>query len=83
MSESIREQLEKLPVVRQHAHDVKGLVLMFPRSGLVMVPFCRVRGGWNCVVVVGNDYYSRGDYDLYVSDDEIMRAPELWGLPFQ
>ena len=76
VAKSINEQLEELPIVRQHVHDVKGLVLRFPRTGLVMVPYEMARSGWNCVVVVGNGAYPRGGYDLFVSDEEIKRAPE-------
>ncbi|MHB1973805.1 MAG: hypothetical protein ACYCR4_05885 [Acidimicrobiales bacterium] len=74
--QSIKERLEGLPVVREHTHDAKGLVLYFPRTGLVMVPYAQVRSGWNCVVVIGNETYPRGGYDLFVSDEEIRRAPE-------
>ena len=77
VAKSINEQLADLPVVREHVHDVKGLVLYFPRTGLVMVPYEQVRGGWSCVVVVGNETYPRGGYDLFVSDDEIRRATAL------
>jgi hypothetical protein len=75
VAKSINEQLAELPVVREHVHDVKGFVLYFPRTGLVMVPYEMTRGGWNCVVVVGNETYPRGGYDLFVSDEEIRRAP--------
>ena len=75
MAKSINEQLAELPIVREHVHDVKGLVLYFPRTGLVMVPHKMTRGGWKCVVVVGNETYPRGGYDLFVSDEEIKRAP--------
>ena len=74
VAKSINEQLAELPIIRGYV-DVKGLVLSFPRTGLVMVPYKRVRGGWNCVVVVGNETYPRGGYDLFVSDEEIRRAP--------
>ncbi len=76
VAKSINEQLAELPIVREHTHDVRGLVLYFPRTGLVMVPYVMVRGGWNCVVVVGNETHPRGGYDLFVSDEEIRRAPE-------
>lgn len=77
VAKSINEQLEELPIVRQHVHDVKGLVLRFPRTGLVMVPYEMARSGWNCVVVVGSTTYPRGGHDLFVSDEEIRRASEL------
>lgn len=73
---SINEQLAELPIVREYTYDVKGLALYFPRTGLVMVPIQQVSGGWNCVVVIGTETYPRGGHDLYVSDDEIRRAPE-------
>ena len=76
VARSINDRLAELPLVRQHTYDVKGLVLDFPRTGLVMVPYEQRRGGWNCVVVVGNETYPRGGYDLFVSDEEIRRAPE-------
>ncbi|MCU1492085.1 MAG: hypothetical protein JWM85_3490 [Acidimicrobiaceae bacterium] len=72
---SITEQLAELPIVRDYVHDVKGLVLRLPRTGLVVVPVQELHRGWNCVVVIGNETYRRGGYDIYVSNNELRRAP--------
>jgi hypothetical protein len=70
--------LHALPVQRRHTHDVKGLLLFLPRTGLVVTPFqLREDGSWGCVVIVGNETYPRCGYDLLVSRWEIQRAVEV------
>lgn len=71
--ESINEWCERMPM-RQYSYQVKGWVLYFPRTGLVMVPANQVHHGWECVVVKGNATYPVGGYDLFVGDREIERA---------
>lgn len=62
---------------RRDSYDAKGRILRLPRTGLVVVPFEQVGGGWSCVVVVGNDSYPRDGYCLFVSRVEIETAIEL------
>lgn len=57
--------------------SAKGALLYFPRTGLIMVPFEMHSGGWNCVVVHGDDTYPRGGYSLSVGDREIESAVRL------
>lgn len=68
---SINEMLNEYPVLRTSTHDIKGLLLYFPRTGMVMTPVRHQSGGWHCCVVVGTGY------DLYVSDNELRRAPQV------
>ena len=70
---SINDFCATLPKQR-HSYQAKGLLLLVPRTKMVMVPHHIVKGGWNCVVVKGNDTYPVGGYDLYVSDIEIETA---------
>lgn len=75
---SINAQLHALPVRRTWTYDVKGLVLYFPRTDMIMVPAKRLApDGWGCIVAVGDETYPRDGYDLYVSDWEIQRAIEV------
>lgn len=62
---------------RQDSYEVKGWVLLFPRTNLIMVPFQRTNSGWNCIVVRGDNTYPVGGYDLSVSDNEIECAIRL------
>lgn len=82
MSKSINQELENYPVRRAWAHDVKGRVLLMPRTGLVAVPFEDTNTGWNCVVVKGNGTYPVGGHNIYVSNREILRGVELpaWAI---
>lgn len=57
--------------------NAKGALLYFPRTGHIMVPFEMHSGGWNCVVVHGDDTYPRGGYSLSVGDREIETAVRL------
>lgn len=75
---SINAELHELPVQREHVHDIKGMLLFFPRTGLVMVPTSLLDDGfWNCMVVSGNETYRRGGYDLLASRWELQRAVEV------
>jgi hypothetical protein len=70
--------LHELPVQRRHTHDVRGMLLFLPRTGLVVTPFQLYGdGSWGCMVVVGDETYPRGGYDLFVSRWEIQRAVEV------
>lgn len=77
MAQSINQELAKYPVQRAWAHDVKGRVLLMPRTGLVVVPHSDTNTGWNCVVVRGNGTYPVGGHDVYVSNREILRGVEV------
>lgn len=68
------EAIESDPIQRQYTHDVKGMVLYMPRTGLTLVPHTQHVGGWDCVVVDGNETYPRGGYDLFIPDNEIKRG---------
>jgi len=80
--ESITEYCAKLPK-RRPAHTAKGLLLRFPRTGLVGVPYepRPSQSGTNwAVVVVAPDragIYQPGGYDLSVSALEVETAIEL------
>jgi hypothetical protein len=64
---------------QRHSFEAKGKLLWFPRTEMTMVPVHQHRGGWDCVVVVGDPagVYKPGGYSLYVSDLEIETATEL------
>jgi hypothetical protein len=56
-------------------HAAKGRLLLLLRTEMVVVPFqMHSNGGWNCVVVRGNQTYPRGGYELYIGPDEIETA---------
>lgn len=74
---SINDELDRLPEVREYAHDVKGRVLFSPRTGLTFVPYRDQGGGWSCVIVIGNGVYPVGGHDIDVSNREILRCPEM------
>lgn len=57
-------------------YDAKGRVLRL-KEGLVVVPFKMHRGYWDAVVVVGNETYPRGGYNICVNDEDIVAAEEL------
>jgi hypothetical protein len=57
--------------------NAQGLVLFFPRTGLVMVPYEYHNDSWTCVVVFGDETYKVGGYNLCVSHGEIETALEV------
>lgn len=69
----------KLLPKRRGAHDAKGKLLFFPRTGMVMVPCVSHRWRWSCVVVVGNQAgtYTPSGYSLDIGDEEIETAIEI------
>lgn len=75
---SINDFCARLPK-RRWSHAAQGLLLEFPRTGLVGVPYLAHGNGAWAVVVVGADRtgtYQPGGYDLYVSQGEIETAIE-------
>lgn len=75
---SANASLHEMPVRRVTIHDIKGMILFLPRSGLIITPTRIVAGGWYCAVVRGTTTYPRGGYNLHVSDWELYRAEEVW-----
>ena len=60
---------------RRHPAMALGMVLLFPRTGVIAVPHTRQRDGWTVTVVGGtSETYRPGGYDLFVSDVEIATA---------
>jgi hypothetical protein len=56
-------------------HAAKGRLLYLPRTEMIVVPFqMHSDGGWNVVVVRGNQTYPRGGYELSISPAEIETA---------
>ena len=52
-----------------------GMVLLFPRTGVIAVPHTRQRDGWTVTVVGGtSETYRPGGYDLFVPDVEVATA---------
>ncbi|MGN6325774.1 hypothetical protein [Pseudolysinimonas sp.] len=83
---SINAQLLELPEQRFYTHDVKGMLLLLPRTGLIVVPFQESGDShWSCVVVDGSAVtkedgshpYPRGGYHIDVSELELTTAIEL------
>lgn len=80
-------ELLQLPQQRPYNHtwDMKGRLLLLPRTGIIGVPFEEHRGGWTFVVVNGEACkkddgtvsYPRGGYNIEVSDLEMTTAIEL------
>ncbi|KIS27848.1 hypothetical protein TV39_08970 [Arthrobacter sp. SPG23] len=63
---------------RRYTHEARGRVLLFPRAGLVVVPFEELKGGgWYVAVIEGHGAYPVGGYHLHACDAEIETAVEL------
>lgn len=63
---------------RRYSHEARGLVLLMPSSGLVVVPFEELSGGgWYAAVVEGHGSYPVGGHHLYISKVEIETAFEV------
>ena len=63
---------------RRYSHESKGKLLLFPRTGHIMVPYTYHRGGaWTCVVVRGDDTYRPDGHSLDVCEEEIETALEV------
>lgn len=73
---STNEYLATLPIRRRSA-VARGLLLLTPRTGLIVVPYKKHTYGWDVTVVAGNSTYSRGGADLYLGSLEIETAIEL------
>jgi hypothetical protein len=78
---SINAKLHELAVVREHVGDISGMLLLLPRTGIIVTPIKMTTSGWGCRIVEGNDVYPRGGYDIDVSNWELQRAPEALVLP--
>lgn len=82
---SINELVATQDRQRSVTHDIRGKLLLFPRTGMIMMPVAINSGGWGCVVVHGGtrtyddgrQMYPRGGYDLHVGDEEIANAVEV------
>lgn len=83
---SINEALLALPQQREYTHDMQGRMLLFPRTGIIGVPFQMNSGGsWGVVVVDGSacvdengrEIYPRGGHHIDVSELEMQTAIEL------
>lgn len=73
---STNEYLAALPIRRRSA-VARGLLLLTPRTGLIVVPHTKHPYGWDVTVVGGNSTYQRGGNDLYLGSLEIETAIEL------
>lgn len=75
--ESTIDYCARLPK-RRWAHTAKGLLLELPRTGMVVVPYENVGGGWNAVVVVPDrrGTYQPDGYSLFIGNEEIETAIE-------
>jgi len=63
---------------RRYLHEAKGKLLLFPRTGLVGVPYDMTKGGsYNVVVVKGDETYPVGGYHLSIGELEIVTALEV------
>lgn len=88
---SINAELLALSQQRTYTHDMKGRVVLLPRTGIIGVPIEMTSGGhWNFVIVDGSACkkedgmvsYPRGGYNIDVSDLELQTAVELViGIP--
>ncbi|WP_139187269.1 hypothetical protein [Pseudarthrobacter chlorophenolicus] len=76
MGLSTTDYCKSLPRLR-YSHEARGLVLLMPRTGLVVVPFLEHKGGWDAVVVDGGNNYPVGGYHVYLGDTEIETATEI------
>lgn len=74
---SLNAELLALPQQRTHVHDFIGHVLHLPRTGHVVVPFKRQPGGYDAVVIDGDESYPRGGHHLFVFDLELQTAIEV------
>lgn len=61
------------------AHQAKGLLLLLPRTGAVVVPYeSTTSSSWNCVVMHDpSGVYPRDGYNISVGAREIETAIEL------
>ncbi|GAA4032944.1 hypothetical protein GCM10023063_15380 [Arthrobacter methylotrophus] len=63
---------------QRYSHEARGLMLLLPSSGLVVVPFEeRKGGGWTVAVVEGFGSYPVGGHHLVIGDAEAETAIEL------
>lgn len=82
---SINAALLALPQQREHTHDMKGRVLLFPRTGIIGVPhemndvgyYVTIVDGSACTDENGREVYPRGGYGIHVSDLEMQTAIEM------
>lgn len=69
---SINADLHELPVRQKWLGN--GTLVYLPRTGFVVVLIEHRTGGMRGVIVVGNETYPRGGYDIDVPDWEVQRA---------
>lgn len=69
---SINAELHELPVRQKWVSS--GTLLYLPRTKHIVVVTDHHAGGMRGVIVVGDETYPRGGYDIDVSDWEIQRA---------
>lgn len=83
---STSAELLALPQQREHTHDMEGMILFFPRTRIIGVPYKANRASWTVVVVDGSfgprkddgrEVYPRGGHHIDVSDLEMQTAIEL------
>ena len=83
---STNAQLLALPQQRVHTHDMKGKLLLLPRTGIIGVLADHVGGkfivvnGSACRKEDGSEAYPRGGHDISVSDLELQTAIELGAM---
>jgi hypothetical protein len=66
--------------IKRHPIEAKGLVLLLPRTGQVVVPYQERDGGWNCVLIREGSQPSGqyvGGHNLVIFDCEIETAIEI------
>lgn len=69
---SINAELHELPVRQRYVDS--GTLLYLPRTKLIVVVTNHRADGMCGVIVVGDETYPRGGYDIDVSDWEVQRA---------
>ncbi len=87
---SINAELHALPVLRFYGRALRGVPVLLPRCGLVVVPhrFDYSDDGAGAIVVMGSETYPRGGYDVDVSEWELQRAqrlclgPDVMSVPY-
>lgn len=72
---SINAALHELPVRQKYLGT--GTLVYLPRTGFIVTLIEHGTGGMRGVIVVGNETYPRGGYDIDVSDWEVQRAVVL------
>ncbi|WP_138418684.1 hypothetical protein [Sinomonas gamaensis] len=68
---------------QRYSHEAQGLILLLPRTGLMVVPFAQNQHSWDAVVVEGSETYPRGGHHIAVGNAEIETALELPLIPHE